>query len=68
MLAVPPAYTSQRCACCGHTAKENRLSQSKLGSRYLDIQRTPMSMALVTFLAAGTPFFPVERWCSQAAR
>ncbi len=25
----PPAYTSQRCACCGHTAKENRLSQSK---------------------------------------
>ncbi|OSK87785.1 LOW QUALITY PROTEIN: 2-isopropylmalate synthase, partial [Escherichia coli B367] len=29
VLAVPPAYTSQRCACCGHIAKENRLSQSK---------------------------------------
>ena len=29
LLAVPPAYTSQRCAYCGHTAKENRLSQSK---------------------------------------
>ena len=29
VLAVPPAYTSQRCACCGHTAKENRVSQSK---------------------------------------
>lgn len=29
VLVVPPAYTSQRCACCGHTAKENRLSQSK---------------------------------------
>ncbi|ECD1421513.1 transposase [Salmonella enterica subsp. enterica serovar Brunei] len=29
VLAVPPAYTSQRCACCGHTAKENRQSQSK---------------------------------------
>ncbi|EFK3508314.1 transposase, partial [Escherichia coli] len=29
VLAVPPAYTSQRCACCAHTAKENRLSQSK---------------------------------------
>ncbi|HCI4621826.1 TPA: transposase [Klebsiella quasipneumoniae subsp. similipneumoniae] len=28
VLAVPPAYTSQRCACCGHTAKENRQSQS----------------------------------------
>lgn len=22
-------YTSQRCACCGHTVKENRLSQSR---------------------------------------
>ncbi|EAW2451743.1 transposase [Salmonella enterica subsp. diarizonae] len=29
VLAVPPAYTSQRCACCGHTAKESCLSQSK---------------------------------------
>ncbi|EIP0493939.1 transposase [Escherichia coli] len=29
VLAVPPAYTSQRCAYCGHTAKENCLSQSK---------------------------------------
>lgn len=29
VLAVNPAYTSQRCAECGHTAKENRLSQSK---------------------------------------
>lgn len=27
--AVPPACTRQRCACCGHTANENRLSQSK---------------------------------------
>lgn len=29
VLAINPAYTSQKCACCGHTAKENRLSQSK---------------------------------------
>ena len=29
VLTVSPAYTSQRCACCGHTAKENRLSQSR---------------------------------------
>ncbi|ERT10599.1 RNA-guided endonuclease InsQ/TnpB family protein [Photorhabdus temperata] len=29
VLAIAPAYTSQRCACCGHTVKENRLSQSK---------------------------------------
>lgn len=29
VLAINPAYTSQKCACCSHTAKENRLSQSK---------------------------------------
>ncbi len=29
VLAIPPAYTSQQCACCGHSAKENRLSQNK---------------------------------------
>jgi len=26
---VPAAYTSQKCSCCGHTAKDNRVSQSK---------------------------------------
>jgi transposase len=25
---VPPAYTSQRCSACGHTARENRESQA----------------------------------------
>ncbi|WP_373874398.1 zinc ribbon domain-containing protein, partial [Aeromonas caviae] len=25
VLAINPAYTSQQCACCGHTAKDNRL-------------------------------------------
>lgn len=29
VLAINPAYTSQKCACCGHTAKENRQSQSE---------------------------------------
>ena len=29
VLPINPAYTSQKCACCGHTAKENRQSQSK---------------------------------------
>ncbi|OBU11533.1 RNA-guided endonuclease InsQ/TnpB family protein [Morganella psychrotolerans] len=29
VLEINPAYTSQKCACCGHTAKENRQSQSK---------------------------------------
>jgi len=29
LVAVPPAYTSQRCPECGHVAKENRKSQSE---------------------------------------
>lgn len=29
VLAINPAYTSQKCACCAHTAKESRQSQSK---------------------------------------
>lgn len=29
VLAIPPAYTSQQCACCGHTVKENRKTQNK---------------------------------------
>ncbi|EME7695705.1 transposase [Salmonella enterica] len=39
VLAINPAYTSQKCACCGHTAKENRQSQSKfecLGCGYTE--------------------------------
>ncbi|WP_438271792.1 zinc ribbon domain-containing protein, partial [Shigella dysenteriae] len=28
-VAVRCLLFRQRCACCGHTAKENRLSQSK---------------------------------------
>lgn len=26
VLAIPPAYTSQRSVCYGHTAKENRIN------------------------------------------
>ncbi|AJI94269.1 transposase, IS605 OrfB family [Yersinia ruckeri] len=39
VLAINPAYTSQKCACCGHTAKENRQSQSQfacLGCGYTE--------------------------------
>ena len=29
MMAVDPAYTSQKCSKCGHTSRGNRISQSE---------------------------------------
>ena len=29
VISIAPQYTSQRCSCCGHTAKENRNSQAR---------------------------------------
>jgi len=29
VIKVAPQYTSLRCSCCGHTAKENRISQAR---------------------------------------
>ncbi len=42
VLAVPLAYTSQRCACCGHTAKENACRRVNLCARCVDIPRMQM--------------------------
>ena len=33
MIAVDPAYTSQRCTACGHTDKRNRTSQARFVCR-----------------------------------
>ncbi|HHU1440027.1 TPA: RNA-guided endonuclease InsQ/TnpB family protein [Escherichia coli] len=53
VLAVPPAYTSQRCACCGHTAKENRLSQSKFRCQVCGYTANPDVNGARNILAAG---------------
>ncbi|WP_249439554.1 transposase, partial [Escherichia coli] len=51
--AVPPAYTSQRCACCGHTAKENRLTQSKFVCRACGYTENADVNGARNILAAG---------------
>jgi putative transposase len=33
LVAVPPAYTSQRCCVCGHVDRGNRLSQARFVCR-----------------------------------
>ena len=56
MLAINPAYTSQQCACCKYTAKDNRQTQSQFKCALRVVgRRTPMNGAR-NILAADTPF------------
>ncbi|WP_341723476.1 zinc ribbon domain-containing protein [Klebsiella quasipneumoniae] len=64
-MALPPAYTSQRRACCGHTAKENRLSQSNFRCQAYSYTANATISGARYILAAGHPCLPVEGWCSQ---
>ncbi|EST83154.1 putative virulence protein [Escherichia coli ECC-1470] len=42
VLAVPPAYTSQRCASVVIQRKKTACHKVNSDARYVDIQRTPM--------------------------
>jgi putative transposase len=53
VIAVPPQYTSQRCACCGHTAKDNRLTQSKFACLACGYTANADHNAAQNILAAG---------------
>jgi len=50
---VPAAYTSQRCSACGHTAKENRVSQSKFKCVECGYKANADFNAAKNILAAG---------------
>ncbi|WP_409934371.1 zinc ribbon domain-containing protein, partial [Escherichia coli] len=71
VLAVPPAYTSQRCACCGHTAKENRLTQSKFVCRACGYTENADVNGARNILAAGHAVLGVsldiENYCTIRA-
>lgn len=53
VVAVPPMHTSQRCSCCGHTAKENRVSQSVFKCVVCGHTETADVNAAKNILAAG---------------
>jgi putative transposase len=53
MVAVPPAYTSQRCSECGHTAKENRESQAVFLCRSCGCSANADVNAAINIRAAG---------------
>ncbi|WP_221620899.1 zinc ribbon domain-containing protein, partial [Aeromonas caviae] len=42
VLAINPAYTSQQCACCGHTAKITARRKASLNALRVVMRRTPM--------------------------
>ncbi len=54
---VPAAYTSQKCSVCGHTAKENRVSQSKFQCMQCGHAENADHNAAKNILAAGHAVF-----------
>lgn len=53
VVAVSPAYTSQRCAVCGHTDPDNRESQAVFRCRVCGHEANADVNAAVNILAAG---------------
>lgn len=53
VVAVDPAFTSQRCAGCGHTAKENRESQAVFRCQACGFSANADVNAAKNILAAG---------------
>ncbi len=54
LIEVEPAYTSQRCSACGHTAKENRRSQAKFECVACGHRGNADVNAALNILALGT--------------
>lgn len=52
-LAVPPAYTSQRCSRCGHARAANRVSQAVFRCRVCGLKINADLNAARNILAAG---------------
>ena len=53
VVAIPPAYTSQRCSACGHTAGGNRESQAVFSCRACNYAANADVNAANNILAAG---------------
>ncbi|MCY3658853.1 MAG: transposase [Caldilineaceae bacterium] len=61
VVKVDPAYTSQACSRCGHTAKSNRPSQAVFACGACGFQANADHNAAVNILArAGLPHGPVQ--------
>lgn len=53
LIAVPPHNTSRTCPCCGHVAKENRLSPSRFECVECDFKGDADVVGAINVLRAG---------------
>jgi len=72
LIAVAPAYTSQRCHQCGHTARENRPTQAKFTCMACGHAEHADVNAAQNILAAGHAVWAARdgrsRACGEAVR
>lgn len=53
LVAVPPRNTSRKCPCCGHVAKENRLSQARFECVECGFEENADLVGAINVLRAG---------------
>ena len=53
LVAVPPRNTSRTCPCCGHVAKENRLSQARFECVACGFEENADLVGAINVLRAG---------------
>ena len=68
VLKVPPAYTSQTCAACGHVGKENRRTQAHFRCTACGHTANADRNAAQNILARGLALCPKARGTGASAR
>ena len=53
LIAIPPQNTSRTCPCCGHIAKQNRLSPLRFACVECDFNGGADVVGAINFLRAG---------------
>ena len=53
VVAVPPAYTSQTCPCCGHVSKDNRQTQADFACVECGYEENADVVGAINILARG---------------
>ncbi|HAH1170596.1 TPA: IS200/IS605 family element transposase accessory protein TnpB [Escherichia coli] len=53
VIAVPPAYTSQTCPCCGHVSADNRQTQARFACVECGFEENADVVGAINILARG---------------